>query len=300
MKKFKGSIHNHKSKQKQDAASKTKEISLLNKPASNNIPPLFDAILNGTHAQVESLLTQNADVNMKAAGSNKTPLHAAVDLRDSKMVSLLLEKKAEIEASTTSGFTPLHVAATKNKSDIIKLLVEKKASVESQGPTHLTPLHEAAAMGHEKAILTLLELKADLNARETRYNLSPANLAQQNNKLAASKLLIQGLNYEQLFIQTINLLVHNYTNQRVKNSLGGKFFEDLMNQLIPIKTGDEAFLCLQKNLKSEKFKSIKDQLEVEKQTFIVLMKKYNENKLAAASEASTANTDNTAKSTKNA
>jgi ankyrin repeat protein len=94
---------------------------------------LHEAIMNGDLALAKLLLEQGADPNEKNA-DGKTPLHLAVAKDEYfELVELLVEKKADLEATTTGGgHTPLMYAVHYNNIPALVFLIEKGASIDKQ------------------------------------------------------------------------------------------------------------------------------------------------------------------------
>lgn len=67
------------------------------------------------------------------------------------------------------NITPLHVAAKWGKSNMVSLLLEKGANIESKTRDGLTPLHCAARSGHEQVVDMLLERGAPISCK-TKVN----------------------------------------------------------------------------------------------------------------------------------
>jgi ankyrin len=61
--------------------------------------------------------------------------------------------------------TPLHVAAKWGKTNMVSLLIEKGANIEAKTRDGLTPLHCAARSGHEQVVDMLLERSAPISAK---------------------------------------------------------------------------------------------------------------------------------------
>lgn len=75
------------------------------------------------------------------------------------------------------GWTPLHYAATGPEAKIVKLLLERGAVVDAESPDKTTPLMMAARYGPEESVTLLLARGADpkrINAR----NMNAADFAQ--------------------------------------------------------------------------------------------------------------------------
>jgi len=96
-------------------------------------------------------------------GTNSTPfrgsvLHVAAAIGFRQGVQLLLANGAYIEATRSDdGSTPLDTAAFNGHTDVVRLLLEKGANIEAT-----TPLHTAAYNGHIGVVRLLLEKGANL------------------------------------------------------------------------------------------------------------------------------------------
>jgi ankyrin repeat protein len=77
------------------------------------------------------LETGRVDMDLKDYDS-QTLLLWAIKNRHEVVVKLLLEKGAEIEAKSSSGWTPLSWAAGKGHKAVVKLLLEKGAEIEAK------------------------------------------------------------------------------------------------------------------------------------------------------------------------
>jgi len=93
-----------------------------------------------------------------------TPLHRAALHGKSDRVQILLDTKADIEATDKSGDTPLHLATMANNTETALLLLKKKANPNATGKGETTPLMLAACGGNEVLVDALLKQGADKNA----------------------------------------------------------------------------------------------------------------------------------------
>ncbi len=89
-----------------------------------------------------------------------------------RIISLVEEKKANVNARENSNAQPIHSAAFAGRLEALKYLVEKGADVNSKGAGGSTPLAEAVSMSNAKVngadyfgvIKFLIEKGADVNA----------------------------------------------------------------------------------------------------------------------------------------
>ncbi len=91
--------------------------------------PLVEAAEQGNDEMVESLVTNNADINAHGIWG-RTALHFAADRGDIKLVEFLLKHKADVNARDENGFTPIVQA---RGADVIKLLLAYGADINAHG-----------------------------------------------------------------------------------------------------------------------------------------------------------------------
>ena len=112
---------------------------------------------------------RNVEEGVSVAGD--MPLHVAVSYGHPKIVKLLLDAGAKVEAPDSYGWMPLHLAAfcgdDAATQEIVRLLLEAKAEVdvvtESGG---VTPLIAACDRGHADTVKLLVAAGANLHARD--------------------------------------------------------------------------------------------------------------------------------------
>lgn len=150
---------------------------------------LPDAAMRGDRAGVQSLLAQNADVNV-AQGDGTTALHWAAYLDDLEMARLLTQAGANVKAKTRLGdFTPLFMAAKNGNAAMIELLVKAGSDVNTPNRAGTTALMLASASGKADAVKALLDHGASVNARDTLNGQNALMFAAAMNSAPAIKLL---------------------------------------------------------------------------------------------------------------
>ena len=101
--------------------------------------------------------------------SGQTPLHVAVGMDNTTLLSSLLEAGAFLDNKRTDGKTALHCAVLNAKFDSVRMLIEAGASVNATDNWKQTPLHLAAWFGDRETIHYLLQvansLAADIEGR---------------------------------------------------------------------------------------------------------------------------------------
>ena len=135
------------------------------------------------------ILSVFADVNFSyntkpfSCHRTTTPLCEAASV-PSKQVShknvikLLLERGADPNVATSSGWTPLHWAAQDGNKEVMQLLLDGDANPNSDNSDGLTPLHETAWRGYKDMVQLLLNTGADPN-KATRSGSTPLFLARK-------------------------------------------------------------------------------------------------------------------------
>jgi len=108
---------------------------------------------------------------------NNTPLLTAVIFNQIRIVQILLDSSANIEAARELKWREraLHLGARVNMWHIVTLLLRKGAAVDAQC-THGTALREAVVVGGRRCVEILLDAGADVNASSSRYVYAPSPL----------------------------------------------------------------------------------------------------------------------------
>lgn len=125
--------------------------------------------------EIASLMTEHGASPCELSTVDETV--AACMAGDRAGVRRLCDANPGIAADVQSAHAGLlHRAASLDLSESIRILVEE-LGYDVNVRTHNTPLHDAAWSGSAGAARTLLALGADLNARDARFDSTPANWA---------------------------------------------------------------------------------------------------------------------------
>jgi ankyrin repeat protein len=152
---------------------------------------LADAAASGDVEKARALLLAGLDVNA-AQGDGMTALHLAARSGNLAMAELLIESRANLEATTRIGdHTPLHVASASGRASVVEALVGAGANVNARTTTGGTPLMFAAASGSAEAVAVLLSHGADANATEPVWGQTPLMFAAAAGRTQAIEILLE-------------------------------------------------------------------------------------------------------------
>ncbi len=116
-----------------------------------------DDIRDTFYKKIVSLLCEHGAPVDAIGAQSYTPLHYAARMGNSALVHSLLEHNANVNSKTFSGTTPLHLTADAGESsvNIADMLCKKGASLDCKGTCGRIPLH-TAAHGHNAALVQYL------------------------------------------------------------------------------------------------------------------------------------------------
>ncbi|KAK7866736.1 hypothetical protein R5R35_003156 [Gryllus longicercus] len=147
---------------------------------------LLEAAKEGRTDTVRELLDAGININF-ADSSGWTPLMWAAKKAHANLVSLLIERNADVNALTDKNSTALHAASFHDHSGLcVKLLIDAGANVGGRNKTGRQPLHYAVLNSNVAAAQALLEAGADKTAKDCDGH-SPFDVA----KTDAVRLLVQ-------------------------------------------------------------------------------------------------------------
>jgi len=129
--------------------------------------PLFSAAQNGDLSRLQELLElhkHTCDLNTLRSPKRATLLITAAMWGHFDVVGSLCERKAEVNAHTSSGKTALWCAAYYGQREVVELLLKKRADPHIQDSERSTAVKAAAFQGHTEVVDILCKHGAILNS----------------------------------------------------------------------------------------------------------------------------------------
>jgi len=170
-------------------------------------PALSNAAAAGRPEEVERLLADGADVNIRRRASGcrdgSTALHDACSSTALKTlvgghfewghdatVQLLLDQGAGVNVKRRDGITPMMIAAGLGRCAVVRQLLDANASVHLKAADGSTPLTSACEWGHCDATVKLLLDNGALTNFQTEFGDSPLHGAAGFGSLPIVQLLL--------------------------------------------------------------------------------------------------------------
>ena len=156
-----------------------------NSPDERGQLGLYLALRDGS-LKVAAALLAHPELKVDAVNAaDETPLMMAALRGNLEWAQRLLDRGAQVNRT---GWTPLHYAASGPEPKLLTLLLDRGAAIEAPSPNRTTPLMMAARYGAPGAAELLLARGADPRARN-ELGLNAADFARQGGREAlAAKL----------------------------------------------------------------------------------------------------------------
>ncbi|CAN9252515.1 unnamed protein product, partial [Alternaria alternata] len=123
---------------------------------------------SGLKEVVTLLLDKGADVNAQG-GQHGNALQVASERGHEAVVKLLLDKGADVNVEGGEYGNALQAASAGGHEQIVKMLLDAGAEVNAQGGRYGNALQAASARGHEQVLKILLDAGAEVNAQGGYY-----------------------------------------------------------------------------------------------------------------------------------
>ncbi|MFB9108072.1 ankyrin repeat domain-containing protein [Flavobacterium gyeonganense] len=128
---------------------------------------VFDVARNGTLAEIQNLNKSNPDL-INSLNENKTsPLILACYRGNLEVAQFLIENVKDINYNSDMG-TALMAATYKNQPQLVKLLLEKKANPNATDANGITALSLAVQFKNTELVKMLLDYKADKTIKDNK------------------------------------------------------------------------------------------------------------------------------------
>lgn len=180
--------------------------------------PLMLAAMYGHADAVSILLDKGGDVNAQNEIHRTTALSLACFNGKHEIVSLLADRKANLEHRAKAGLTPLMEAAQGGFIEVGKILLERGADVGAMpiSSSRDTALGIAAEKGHFRFVELLLSKNAPIDVKNKR-GCTPLWLARNSSHLWVVKTLVQhGSDPDSVDNRKISCMVAALKNGHIK------------------------------------------------------------------------------------
>ncbi|KAL2005048.1 hypothetical protein VTN00DRAFT_2898 [Thermoascus crustaceus] len=129
--------------------------------------PIDFAVRLGLCRIVELLLDKNREAPNSEDMLSLLLLVAAENEFDVRaLITMLLDRGADVHTRDDMGRTPLHRAASVENFETVRILLERGADINAKAPLGFTALHDAVFKGRLSTIRMLLDLGADIEAAD--------------------------------------------------------------------------------------------------------------------------------------
>ncbi|CAG2162007.1 unnamed protein product, partial [Oppiella nova] len=166
-------------------------VDLDSQTDSNHDTALTLACAGGHEELVSLLLNRGAELEHRDK-KGFTPLMLASTAGHLNVVEIMLNNGADMEAqSERTKDTALSLACSSGRYEVVEILLSRGANKEHRNVSDYTPLSLAASGGYVNIIKLLLSHGAEINSRTgSKLGISPLMLAAMNGHAATVKLLL--------------------------------------------------------------------------------------------------------------
>jgi ankyrin repeat protein len=162
----------------------------LNVTGESITPPIVAAALwqkDGCQV-IKAMLEKNADPNLQSDGTKISALQNAIMIRDSSIVRLLIEHKADVNIRNADAETALMLSAGEGFDEIVKMLLDAGADPNLISKENKSALMYAAGNGRKGSVQLLLEKGARKDLKDSSGN-TALKLAEKNKHKDIATLL---------------------------------------------------------------------------------------------------------------
>src|SRR5262245_49758752 len=149
----------------------------------DEVDDFFDACYEDRLEDVASRLRDNPRLIRERRIGGRTPLHQAAFGGGQRVVALLIDNGADVNATTDYDWVPLHYAAAPATAAVAELLLRSGATPDTPNGEGCTPLHFAGDFGKVAMVELLLAHGADANARDQKGR-TPLDYTEPDSEIA--------------------------------------------------------------------------------------------------------------------
>lgn len=154
---------------------------------------LYLALQDGTLKVAEVLIAwPKTNVEWRSP-QDESPLMMASLKGHTELVRKLIARGADVNKP---GWAPLHYAATGSHLKIMEILLDEHAFIDAQSPNGTTPLMMAAHYGTAAAVKLLLEAGADTQMKN-ELGLSAVDFANRGSRSDAAEMILAAIRAKQ-------------------------------------------------------------------------------------------------------
>lgn len=140
---------------------------LVDATTPDGATPLYFACKNGAIECCRILLRSGANPGLSTRAGGFTPLWIACAKGKREPAALMLQQPGMVvDQRAKDGRTPLYAACEGGEARVVQMLLDKRADVEARRSDMSTPLIVAAVFGHAEVVSTLLDAGALLKPRD--------------------------------------------------------------------------------------------------------------------------------------
>ena len=160
----------------------------INDKTNEGLTAIHYASNKGNIKLLQLLIDNGANVDA-ITNTEKNVMHfAAEGNQPSMLIYLLTEQHQSTQSVDENGSTPLHWACYSGAEEAVDFLINLNVNIDEQDKQKWTPLHLAASEGREKIVLKLLQKNANRNLENNKGEL-PIDLSKKKNYRKITKIL---------------------------------------------------------------------------------------------------------------
>jgi ankyrin repeat protein len=226
---------------------------------NKDLKRLLELIISEDEDLVTYKLNDGVSPNVSKTTIEKTPILLAIRLKNLRIVRLLVEKGADVNAKSDQNVSALMVACFQNQVDIVKFLIKKKVDINAKAEGGMDAILLTSQQGNIEITRLLLESGAKLDSKTDTGG--TALIYAPDNKLFIKFLIEKGAKLEDsdftrdwsaLFyaidekqLNKVEGLLENGANQKHKDKSGATSLE-LASNIEDIDIRDKIITLFQK------------------------------------------------------